>query len=142
MTAPSENLTSAPDVVEAPAATLTSGAAAKVHSILAERSLPNHGLRVFVSGGGCSGMQYGMALEGQPREFDTVVEQDGVKVFIDPTSMMYLEGATIDYVDNLMGGGFRIDNPNAVASCGCGHSFRTSGSPAQAASGGSCGCGH
>lgn len=141
MTAPSENLTSTPDVVEAPAATLTSGAAAKVHSLLAERNLPNHGLRVFVSGGGCSGMQYGMALEGQPREFDTVVEQDGVKVFIDPTSMMYLEGATIDYVDNLMGGGFRIDNPNAVASCGCGHSFRTSGSPAQAASGGGCGCG-
>jgi len=139
MTAPSENITLTPDVVEAPAATLTSGAAAKVRSILAERNLPNQGLRVFVSGGGCSGMQYGMAIEGQPREFDTVVEQDGVKVFIDPTSIMYFNGATIDYVDNLMGGGFRIDNPNAVASCGCGHSFRTSGSPAPASGGG---CGH
>jgi iron-sulfur cluster assembly protein len=83
-------------------------------------------------------MQYGMAIEGNPREFDTTVELDGVKVYIDPTSMMYLGGATVDYVDNLMGGGFRIDNPNAVSTCGCGHSFRTSGSPA--ASGG--GCGH
>lgn len=141
MTAPTENMTVMPGVVEAPAITLTSVAAAKVRALLAERNLPNHGLRVFVSGGGCSGMQYGMAIEGQPREFDTVVEDGGVKVIVDPTSMMYLEGATIDYVDNLMGGGFRIDNPNAVASCGCGHSFRTSGSPAPAASGG-CGCGH
>lgn len=124
--------------VEAPALVLTSGAAAKIKSILAERNLPEHGLRVFVSGGGCSGMQYGMAIEGNPREFDTTVELDGVKVYVDPTSMMYLGGATVDYVDNLMGGGFRIDNPNAVSTCGCGHSFRTSGSPA--ASGG--GCGH
>ncbi len=121
---------------------LTPLAANKIKSILAERNLPNHGLRVFVSGGGCSGMQYGMAIEGNPREVDTTVETDGVKVYIDPTSMMYLGGATIDYVDNLMGGGFRIDNPNAVSTCGCGHSFRTSGSPTQAASGDGCGCGH
>jgi iron-sulfur cluster assembly protein len=90
-------------------------------------------------------MQYGMAIEGNPREVDTTVELDGVKVYIDPTSMMYLGGATIDYIDNLMGGGFRIDNPNAVSTCGCGHSFRTTGSAAPAASGGGCGapgCSH
>lgn len=118
--------------------TLTSAAAAKVKRLLEERSAPDHGLRVFVAGGGCSGMQYGMALEGEPKEFDTVFETDGVKVVVDPTSMMYLSGATIDYVDNLMGGGFRIENPNAVSSCGCGHSFRTSGSPDAGGGQGSC----
>jgi len=68
---------------------------------------------------------------------------DGVKLFVDPTSMMYLEGATIDYVENLMGGGFRIDNPNAVSSCGCGHSFRTAqqGESEEQSEGGSC-CSH
>ena len=91
--------------------TVTESAANKVREILAQRNMPNHGLRVFVSGGGCSGMQYGMAIEAQPREFDAVIEAgDGVKVFIDPTSMMYLSGANIDYVDNIMGGGFRIQS--------------------------------
>ena len=125
-------------LTEAPAVSLTPGATAHIQKLLEERSLPDHGLRVFVSGGGCSGMNYGMALEGQPREFDSVFEQDGVKVVIDPTSMQYLYGAVIDYVDNLMGGGFKIDNPHAVASCGCGHSFRTTAAPATAASGGGC----
>ena len=118
--------------------TLLPGAANKIRSLLEERNLTNHGLRVFVAGGGCSGMQYGMAIEGEPGEFDNVFEHNGVKIFVDPTSMMYLGGSTVDYVDNLMGGGFRIDNPNAVSSCGCGHSFRTSGS----APAGSGGCGH
>lgn len=121
--------------------TLTPAAALKVKKLLEERAVLDHALRVFVAGGGCSGMQYGMALEGQPKEFDSVFEADGVKVVIDPTSMMYLGGATIDYVDNLMGGGFRIDNPNAVSSCGCGHSFRTSNSGGADAGGGG-GCGH
>jgi iron-sulfur cluster assembly protein len=120
--------------------TLLPAAANKLKSLLAERNLTNHGLRVFVSGGGCSGMQYGMAIEKEPSEFDTTFEQDGVKVFVDPTSMMYLAGSTIDYIDNLMGGGFRIENPNAVSTCGCGHSFRTSGGPAPAASGGCGSC--
>ena len=104
---------------------LTEKAREHLTKLLAERNIPDHGLRVFVSGGGCSGMQYGMAMEGEPREFDTIVDDDGVKVFIDPTSLMYMRGSSIDYVDNLMGGGFSIDNPQAVASCGCGHSFRT-----------------
>lgn len=116
---------------------LTAAAAERIRSLLKERNVPDHALRVFVAGGGCSGLQYGMALEGQPKEYDTLIESDGVKVVVDPSSAMYLSGATIDYVDNLMGGGFRIDNPNAVASCGCGHSFRTTNS---GATGG--GCGH
>lgn len=117
---------------------VTPAAAEKVRNLLRERSLPEHGLRVFVAGGGCSGLQYGMSLEASPREFDNVIEVEGVRLYVDPTSMMYLSGSSIDYVDNLMGGGFRIDNPNAVTTCGCGHSFRTAGSGAP--SGG--GCGH
>jgi len=124
--------------VENDGVVLLPAAATKIRSLLAERNMPDYGLRVFVAGGGCSGMQYGMAIEPAPGEFDSVFEQEGVRVFIDPSSMMYLAGAEVDYVDNLMGGGFRIENPNAVSSCGCGHSFRTSGS-AGASEGG---CGH
>jgi iron-sulfur cluster assembly accessory protein len=121
--------------------TVTPLAAKTIKSLLEQRQIPNHALRVFVSGGGCSGMQYGMAFEENARDFDKVVEADGVRLLIDPTSLMYLQGATIDFVDSLMGGGFRIDNPNAVSSCGCGHSFRTSSG--EQASGGGCGtCSH
>lgn len=133
------NLDTTETEAETQAITLTSAAAAKVRALLTEKNLPDHGLRIFVSGGGCSGMQYGMALEGKPSEFDTVIEMEGVKLVVDPTSMMYLGGVSVDYVDNLMGGGFRIDNPNAVATCGCGHSFRTAGSVGASDSSG---CGH
>ena len=117
---------------------ITEAAANTVRELLAQKNVPDYGLRVFVSGGGCSGMQYGMALEEEARPYDHVVEQDGIQIFIDPTSMMYLNNATIDYEDSLMGGGFKIDNPNAVSSCGCGSSFKTEGGPA--ASGGGCSC--
>ena len=123
------------------AVTLTPGAADKLRAILQEKNLPDHGLRVFVAGGGCSGLQYGMAFEGQGRDMDTIVDEHGLKVFVDPVSLEYLYGATIDYVDGLMGAGFRIDNPNAVAACGCGSSFRTKGS-SEAPAGGACGCGN
>jgi iron-sulfur cluster assembly protein len=104
---------------------ITAPAAETIKNLLAQREIPNHVLRVFVSGGGCSGMQYGMAFEAEPRETDQVISaENGARLVVDPTSMMYLEGATIDFVDSLMGGGFRIDNPNAVSSCGCGHSFK------------------
>ncbi|MCP4362819.1 MAG: iron-sulfur cluster insertion protein ErpA [Chloroflexi bacterium] len=119
---------------------LTNTAVTTVKGLLEQKEVPNHGLRVFVAGGGCSGMQYGMALEAESRPYDHVIETDGVKVFIDPTSMMYLTGAVIDYEDSIMGGGFKIENPNAVSSCGCGSSFKTTGSPA-AETGASCGCG-
>jgi iron-sulfur cluster assembly protein len=100
-------------------------AAAKIKELLQARNIPGYALRVFVSGGGCSGMQYGMAFEGNPQEFDSVVEVEGVRLVIDPTSLMYLGGAIIDFVDSLMGGGFRIENPNAVSTCSCGSSFKT-----------------
>ncbi len=126
--------------IEEAGITLLPSAVNKFRALLAERNLPDHALRVFVAGGGCSGMQYGMALEREGGEFDHVFEQGGVRVLVDATSMMYLAGATIDYVDNLMGGGFRIENPQAVSTCGCGHSFRTTG--AGGASDSSSGCGH
>ena len=120
---------------------LTETATATVKNLLLQKNVPDYGLRVFVAGGGCSGMQYGMALEAEARNYDHVIEQDGVKVFIDPTSMMYLNQATIDYVDSIMGGGFKIENPNAVTSCGCGSSFKTKDSAGYSATGGGCGCG-
>ena len=121
--------------------TLTPPAVQRVRRLLEERTLHDHALRVFVSGGGCSGMQYGMALEGNPRESDQRFAFEGVDVIVDPMSMTYLAGCTIDYVEDVMGGGFRIENPNAVASCGCGHSFRTAGEAAHgAASDGGCDC--
>ena len=104
---------------------VTPAAVEKLQSLLKERGDPNCGLRVFVSGGGCSGMQYGMAFESEPREHDEVFESKGVRFIVDPTSLVYLQGSRIDFVDNLMGGGFAIDNPNAVSTCGCGHSFRS-----------------
>jgi iron-sulfur cluster assembly accessory protein len=115
-----------PTVVDTPVLTITPSAAERLSRLLAERNIPNHALRVFVAGGGCSGMQYGMAFVEDPQEWDTVLESHGVRLVVDPTSAMYLEGSTIDFVDSLMGGGFRINNPQAVATCGCGHSFRTS----------------
>jgi iron-sulfur cluster assembly protein len=108
--------------------TVTPQAAEVIRNLIVQRNLTDHALRVFVAGGGCSGLSYGMAFESNIQEYDTVVEVgDGVRVVIDDTSLMYLQGSTIDYVDSLMGGGFRIENPNAVSTCGCGHSFRTSG---------------
>jgi iron-sulfur cluster assembly accessory protein len=124
--------------VQEAAITLTPSAAAKLQSLLQERSDPNCGLRVFVSGGGCSGMQYGMTFESEPRVHDKVSESEGVKLIVDPTSLMYLAGARIDFADSLMGGGFQIDNPNAVSLCGCGHSFCTADNGT--ASGGDRGC--
>ncbi|MBC7809796.1 MAG: iron-sulfur cluster insertion protein ErpA [Burkholderiales bacterium] len=131
-----------PDILEnIPVLSVTPTAVNIIRTLLEQRQIPNHALRVFVSGGGCSGMQYGMAFEEKAQNFDEVVEMDGVRLLVDPTSMMYLRGATIDYVDSLMGGGFRIENPNAVSSCGCGHSFKAGDSGEESASGGGCGSG-
>ena len=127
-------------ITETPVLIVTPGAVNKIRELLAARNLEGYALRVFVSGGGCSGLQYGMAFEQNADEYDTRVEADGINLLVDPTSLQYLQGATIDFVEDLMSGGFRIDNPNAVSSCGCGHSFRTSGS-SDAAEGDACGCG-
>lgn len=120
--------------------TITASAANAVRELLEKRNLDGYALRVFVSGGGCSGYQYGMALEGNVRETDLVYEQHDVKVVVDEVSIDYLKGATVDFVDELMGSGFKIDNPNAVAACGCGSSFRTKEEAHTSHNGGGCGC--
>lgn len=104
---------------------LTPAAAEKLSGIMSEKGMiDTHALRVFVKGGGCGGMQYGMTFD-EARDGDEVYEQHGLRVIVDSTSIFYINGANIDYVDNLMGGGFHIDNPQATSSCGCGSSFRT-----------------
>ena len=107
---------------------ITSAAAEKVKGILEQEkaNITDGGLRIFVQGGGCSGFSYGMVLD-EVTEGDQVFEAQGVKVIIDPMSLRYLEGAEVDYKEDLMGGGFAIKNPNATSTCGCGHSFSAGG---------------
>jgi len=83
----------------------------------------SYGLRVAVMGGGCSGFQYALDFEQEPRETDTVMEVDGLQVFVDPVSSRYLDGVTIDYVFGMHGAGFKFENPRATGTCGCGSSF-------------------
>jgi iron-sulfur cluster assembly protein len=128
--------------VDEPVLLVTPTAVNIIKNLLEQRNIPNHALRVFVSGGGCSGLQYGMAFEEAARDFDAVIEEGGVRLLVDPTSLMYLKGATIDFVDSLMGGGFRIDNPNAVSSCGCGHSFKSADGSGESSGGGCGSCSH
>lgn len=105
--------------------TLTSAAVEQLKQLIEKQNEEGTALRVFVSPGGCSGFQYGMALDNALQDGDQVFDQDGIKLYIDEYSINYLEGAEIDYVDGLMGAGFTVYNPNAVSSCGCGHSFQT-----------------
>ncbi len=111
---------------------LTDAAAAKLQELTKEETNPAIGLRVYVYSGGCSGFRYGMMLEDAPTAEDRVLQASGIRVYVDQNSVQYLQGSEIDYVDTLMGAGFTVNNPNAVAACGCGSSFRTSdeaGSP-------------
>lgn len=101
----------------------TGNAAAKVGQLLEEESNRNLKLRVYVTGGGCSGFQYGFAFDEEVNEDDTTIERDGVTVLIDSMSIEYLYGAEIDYKDDLSGSQFVIRNPNASTTCGCGSSF-------------------
>lgn len=103
--------------------TLTENAATAIRRFISGSETPVSGLRVLISGGGCSGFQYGLRLEETPAEEDTVVECNGVQVFIDPTSTTLLSGIVIDFIDNIDGAGFKFENPNATATCGCGNSF-------------------
>jgi iron-sulfur cluster assembly protein len=129
------------DTTDTPILTITPSAAAKVRDLLEERDLEGYALRVFVQGGGCSGLSYGMGFENNIYDQDRVVETDGVRLVIDPTSLMYMQGSEIDFVESLMGGGFAVNNPNAVSSCGCGHSFRTEEGQAAGGAGGCSSCG-
>ena len=101
----------------------TSAAAAKVKSLIEEEDNDNLMLRVYITGGGCSGFQYGFTFDEDVNEGDTKVEKDGVTLLVDPMSFQYLVGAEIDYIDDLEGARFVIRNPNATTTCGCGSSF-------------------
>jgi len=102
---------------------LTPAAAEKIRETIHKKGQPEAGLRVRVVGGGCSGLQYNLDLETQERKGDKTFESNGVKVFIDLKSLLYLKGTEIDFVDALQGGGFKFKNPNAHGSCSCGESF-------------------
>jgi len=101
----------------------TAAAAAKVAELVAEQNNPDLKLRVYIEGGGCSGMQYGFSFDENEGEDDAKVVTDGIMLLIDPMSIQYLMGAEVDYVDNLQGSQFVIKNPNAATTCGCGSSF-------------------
>ncbi len=108
-----------------PIVSLTEAAAAKLQELTKEEPSPDVGLRVYVYSGGCSGFRYGMMLEDSPTADDRVMHAAGIRVYVDESSVRYLQGSSIDYVDTLMGAGFTVNNPNAVSACGCGSSFRT-----------------
>ena len=102
---------------------VTSTAATKISELLADEQKDGSGLRVFVQGGGCSGFQYGLMIDENSGDGDQVYESNGVRLYVDPISVRYLNGAEVDFVDTVTGGGFTIKNPNAVSTCGCGQSF-------------------
>ena len=108
-----------------PVVTISEEAAQKLSILLAEESAPGLALRVYVESGGCSGLSYGMAFDDRISTDDEVIEQHGVKIIVDANSAPHLRGSEIEYVNSLMGGGFRVNNPNAVQSCSCGSSFDT-----------------
>ena len=126
---------------------LTPTAAAKIKELLAEEpGGESMVLRVAIQGGGCSGFQYGLGFDTEPAEGDELTEHHGVRVAIDPHSAPYLKGATVDFLNGLEESGFKIDNPNASSSCGCGHSFQVeegAETPADSSAGGcGSGCSH
>jgi iron-sulfur cluster assembly protein len=113
------------ETVEAIAApiTITEAAHAEVKALLEQQDRDDLHLRIYVSGGGCSGLQYGMALDENIEAGDETFKIDGLPVVVDNTSLRYLIGSVVDYITTDVGGGFKIENPNAVSSCGCGSSF-------------------
>ncbi len=102
---------------------VTDAAVKKVQLLLAEEENPALKLRVFVTGGGCSGFQYGFSFDEKTNDGDTLIEKDGITVVVDPLSLQYLMGSKVDYTEGLQGARFIVDNPSAVTTCGCGSSF-------------------
>jgi len=102
---------------------LTETAVSKVNEILSMQDPKPAGLRISVVGGGCSGFSYSMAFENQPNMLDKTFNYDGLRLFVDQASLLYLEGAEVDYVESLEGSGFKFNNPNVKSTCGCGSSF-------------------
>ncbi|HLZ56489.1 MAG TPA: iron-sulfur cluster insertion protein ErpA [Ktedonosporobacter sp.] len=124
--------------VETTIVSMTTAAADKVRELLKQENDPSLGLRIFVAGGGCSGLQYGMTLD-EEQDGDTTISMGDFNLLVDDMSLAYINGSEVDYVDSLMGAGFTVNNPNAVSSCGCGHSFKTADGGGESRS---CGCGH
>lgn len=121
--------------------TLTPRALTELKDLMNSQEKNDSALRVWVAGGGCSGLSYGMALDdADPEAEDQVFEQEGVKIFVDPLSLGYMSGSSVDFVDDQFGGGFKIENPNATSSCGCGSSFQTEEGQGGGGGCGSCGC--
>ncbi len=104
--------------------TLSAKAVEMVKDAMQREGLAGYGIRVGVQGGGCSGFQYSMDFENAPKDGDITLEQDGLKLYVDAMSSMYLQGVTVDYVVGLQGAGFKFINPNAKSTCGCGSSFQ------------------
>ena len=102
---------------------LSDSAVSKVHELAREKGNEQLKLRVFITGGGCSGFQYGFSFDESQDDEDAVIEKDGISMLIDPLSYQYLVGAVVDYQENLMGAQFMVQNPNAKSTCGCGSSF-------------------
>ena len=123
-----------------PLLSLTEAAATKIKQLLADETEVEV-LRIAIQGGGCSGFQYGLGFDTGAAEGDLEFEQHGVKVVVDPFSAPYLRGAEVDYVDSIQAAGFAVNNPNAVASCGCGHSFQVADEDAPDGAAGAAGCG-
>jgi iron-sulfur cluster assembly accessory protein len=115
--------TTTPEVKKTAPITLTSNAVAKVKEIMAQQNPVPTGLRVGVVGGGCSGFSYSMQFENSAGMMDKTFDFDGLKVYVDATSVMYLNGCIVDYVETLEGAGFKFENPNVKSTCGCGSSF-------------------
>jgi iron-sulfur cluster assembly protein len=114
------------NVIDTDALTLTEVAVTKVKEIAEAQGQPGAALRIYVAGGGCSGYKYGMALDTDPAADDEVYSFGDLRVFVDSMSLPFIRGARVDYVDDaLLGQGFKVDNPNATSTCGCGSSFRT-----------------
>ena len=125
-----------------PDVTLTERAASELAGMIVEHNKQGASLRVWVAGGGCSGLSYGMALDdAAPEEGDVVFANKGVNIIVDGLSLKYLKGAHVDYVDDVLGGGFKIENPNATKSCGCGSSFSTDEEGIEGLKSGGGGCG-
>jgi iron-sulfur cluster assembly accessory protein len=103
---------------------ITDAAVDRIKSLLVKEQKPDAGLRLYISGGGCAGMSYGMSIDDSVSADDAVVKTKGVRVVVDKLSLIYLRGSKIDYVENLQTSGFQIENPNAASSCGCGLSFK------------------
>ncbi len=123
-----------PDVIDARSVseptermTFSDAGASKAAELLAQQTSDTAAIRVFVKSGGCSGYSYGMAIDDAVRAGDRVFEDRGVRLMVDVRSWELLRGSEIDYVENMMGGGFHLSNPNATSACGCGSSFRTDG---------------